>query len=191
MSVHTKTNVRKLPYTVILAVLASIVVLVWHHSPLAGGIVLPEHVETSASTTIPDISFETDAGKTVRLSDQKDKVTILHFWASWCPPCITELPTLDAFAGVFKDKEVQFVVVSLDNEANRAKAKAFYKAHNITHLPLLFGNQMEVMRAIKLKGLPTSIFIVNKQEVSRANADLDWGDAAMAAYINALSARGK
>lgn len=175
--------VRKLLYIAISVMLASIVILISKPLPAAAAAGLPRHVKAVEHLELPDLTFETLEGEQVSLKDDQ-KVTILHFWASWCTPCIAELPALDAFAR--QDKEnIQFMVVSLDSPAGHEKAQSFYQKYHITHLPLLFGKQKELIEAVSLIGLPTTLFIIDDEIVGRADADLPW-DKSVADYVESL-----
>lgn len=60
--------------------------------------------------------FEDGAGQRLRLSDQKGKVIFINFWATWCPPCIAELPSVDALRKKLKDSNVVFLMVDVDGK---------------------------------------------------------------------------
>lgn len=62
----------------------------------------------------PNFSSKTDKGRTVSVSDFGGKVQVLNFWATWCPPCIGEIPSLDRFAATMKDSGVVVLAVSVD-----------------------------------------------------------------------------
>lgn len=59
-------------------------------------------------------------GTTFTVADIKGKVKVVNFWATWCAPCIAEMPTLNTLAGKYADKDVAFVAVSLDEEGPTA-----------------------------------------------------------------------
>jgi len=73
----------------------------------------------------PATSFLDKDGKPTRIADFRGKVTVVNIWATWCGPCILEMPTLDRLAGAYKDKPVAVVTVSLDGERQKDKAVAF------------------------------------------------------------------
>jgi len=67
-----------------------------------------------AGDMAPDFRVVTDSGKTLTRSDFGGKVLVLNFWASWCPPCIEETPSLNAFSKQLKDQGVVVLAVSID-----------------------------------------------------------------------------
>lgn len=71
----------------------------------------------------PAFSITTDQGTKVSQSSFGGKLLVLNFWATWCPPCIQEIPSLNAFQKTFADKGVVVVAVSIDK--NPAKYRAF------------------------------------------------------------------
>jgi thiol-disulfide isomerase/thioredoxin len=85
-------------------------------------------VEASAEP-LPNVSFRDGDGKTVDLTSLKGKVVFINFWATWCPPCIAEMPSIDALYGKFKDNEhVVFLMVDVDG--NYEKSDSFMKKHH-------------------------------------------------------------
>ncbi len=67
-----------------------------------------------AGDTAPDFSIATDSGRTVTRSDFGGKLLVLNFWATWCPPCIEEMPSLDQFQKQFAGDGVVVLGVSVD-----------------------------------------------------------------------------
>jgi cytochrome c biogenesis protein CcmG/thiol:disulfide interchange protein DsbE len=69
-----------------------------------------------AGDSAPGFQITADNGKTVSLTDFGGKVLVLNFWASWCPPCVEETPSLSRFAAQYKDKGVVVLAVSVDRD---------------------------------------------------------------------------
>ena len=72
-----------------------------------------EAAEISEGVVAPDFAFtELTTGKVMNLSDLRDKPVYLNFWATWCPPCVRELPHIQAKYEQYKDK-IHFLAISL------------------------------------------------------------------------------
>ncbi len=69
--------------------------------------------------TAPKFTIKADQGPTVSRTDFKGKLLVLNFWATWCPPCISEWPSLNEFARRYKDKGVVVLAVSVDKNEKR------------------------------------------------------------------------
>ncbi|HEV2617248.1 MAG TPA: TlpA disulfide reductase family protein, partial [Candidatus Acidoferrales bacterium] len=68
-----------------------------------------------AGSTAKPFSFE-EGGKPMRLSDLRGKVVVLNFWATWCPPCVEEMPSLVQMQKKFQGKDVTVLAVSVDDD---------------------------------------------------------------------------
>jgi len=80
--------------------------------------------EVGASTQNEEILFKNMKGEVIELADQKGKVVFINFWATWCPPCIAEMPAINTLYSSFKDNEqVMFLMVDVDNSP--AKSQKF------------------------------------------------------------------
>jgi peroxiredoxin len=97
----------------LIVVLAAVLVLV-----VAG--TLEQHV-TVPGDTAPEFRVLTTRGRTITPKDFPGKVLVLNFWASWCPPCIEEAPSLNAFADEMGPKGVVVLGVSIDRNENSYK----------------------------------------------------------------------
>ena len=78
----------------------------------------------SANSNNEEILFKNPDGEVIELSDQKGKVVFINFWATWCPPCIAEMPSINKLYSEFRDNDkLMFMMVDVDN--NRAKSQKF------------------------------------------------------------------
>ncbi|MET3500257.1 thiol-disulfide isomerase/thioredoxin [Mucilaginibacter rubeus] len=118
--------------------------------PDPGGYVKhPENV-----TNVPDIQFKDATGNTISLSTLKSKVVFINYWATWCPPCIAEMPKVNELYKKFRnDPKVAFLLVDVDNDL--PKAKNFMLKNNYD-LPLYI--QMSNVPGTLLDGtIPTTL----------------------------------
>jgi len=112
-----------------------------------------------------------EQGEVVTLASLEGKPVILHFWASWCPPCRTEMPAMSKWVQAHPD--VKVVMISLDYDQDGAVA--FYKQKNIQQ-PLNMGNQRDTM-ALGVRGLPTTMVIDAMGNIKKRHmGDLNWAD---------------
>ncbi|MGK5088097.1 TlpA disulfide reductase family protein [Bdellovibrionota bacterium FG-2] len=81
-----------------------------------GGYSLKEQVAVSRVSLAPAFELKDFKGKAFHLKDFKGTATVVHFWASWCPPCQVELPKWLALVSAFKGKPVKFVAITVDEE---------------------------------------------------------------------------
>jgi thiol-disulfide isomerase/thioredoxin len=142
-----------------------------------------------AHTPPPDTPFVDAAGKPVRLSDFKGQVLVVNLWATWCGPCVKEMPTLAALQKAYAGKPVKVVAVSIDSAEATDKAKAFIA----THAPLDFYQNPDLRLPFAFKPaaqeFPTTV-IFGKDGLQRARmtGDADWSSPEAHAVIDKLLA---
>ncbi|MFA6061139.1 MAG: TlpA disulfide reductase family protein [Gallionella sp.] len=106
------------------------------------------------SALAEDFVLQDMQGKTQRLSDYRGKWVLVNFWATWCPPCLNELPELDALHKAHKDKDL--VVIGIAMEYASAKVVSnFLKKHNLSY-PIVLGNSKIQRQIGDIEVLPTS-----------------------------------
>ena len=131
----------------------------------------------------PAASFNDPEGKAISLSAFAGKPTLVNLWASWCAPCIKELPTLDRLAQSEKGK-LNVVAISQDMDAPHASVVAFLRTHRIVTLDSYQDPKMAISGALGAEVLPTSIlYDANGREVWRYVGDQDWTSAAAARLV--------
>lgn len=81
-----------------------------------------EKSNTTVNTKTTDAIFYDANGKKVTLSSLKGKVVFVNFWATWCPPCIKEMPSIQSLKNKMKNKDVVFLLVDIDGKYDKAKA---------------------------------------------------------------------
>lgn len=107
--------------------LASIVLLAGALIWVVSGTLQPRIVEVG--DTAPNFSVTTDQGKTITPENFGGKLLVLNFWATWCPPCIEETPSLNAFAQTFASQGV--VVLGVSSDRNEKLYHQFIKTYGI------------------------------------------------------------
>ena len=90
----------------------------------------------------PDFRLQTLDGRSVSLAELKGKVVMVHFWATWCPPCVEEIPSLDRLSRSLAGQDVAVLAVSVD-EGGAAAVSAFLERQGLT-LPVLLNPDRSV-----------------------------------------------
>ena len=134
----------------------------------------------------PGFSLQDLNGKQVNLADYKGKVILLNFWATWCPPCRKEIPSLKGLFQLRKDKDFEIFAVSVD-KASISKVASFV-ADNQMIFPVLVDPQGEVGNGkYWVRAIPTS-YLVDKKGVIRwkVTGPKEWDGAEVLNRIDQL-----
>ena len=78
---------------------------------------------------VPQFDLAADDGSRVRLSDYQGKILVVNFWATWCPPCVAEMPSLDRFQQMFAARGVEVLAISVDDD--ESAYRSFLAQHNV------------------------------------------------------------
>ncbi|MFZ1321343.1 MAG: TlpA disulfide reductase family protein [Ignavibacteria bacterium] len=124
-----------------------------------------EGVEKSSGKKVSPNVIWTENGKKTSLNDLKGKVVLLNFWATWCGPCIKEMPDLSSISDEMNDKDFRMIGMNVFQQDKSAKVSDFLKSKPVSYT-VLDGNQ-EVVDAFgeasgnNLEAVPTT-FIIDK-----------------------------
>ncbi|HEX6377125.1 MAG TPA: TlpA disulfide reductase family protein [Allosphingosinicella sp.] len=121
----------------------------------------------------PSTRFEDPDGQPASLADFRGTPVLLNLWATWCGPCIAEMPTLDALAAR-EGERLQVLTVSQDLDG-RDKVEAFFAKRGYRRLETWLDPQMALMAELKVDTLPTTIlYDARGREVWRMAGMEDW-----------------
>jgi thiol-disulfide isomerase/thioredoxin len=135
---------------------------------------------------MPAIAFHDAAGAAHSLGEFVGRGVVLNVWATWCAPCVAEMPSLAALAGKLAASGVVVLPLSIDH-GGAAAVQAFYAAHRIAGLGVWTDPDGQAERALGVDGVPTT-FVVDRQgrQVALLQGGTDWGSDAAAAAVRAL-----
>jgi peroxiredoxin len=124
-------------------------------------------------STAPDFTLKDLSGKDVRLSDLRGKIVVLNFWATWCPPCREEIPSMMHLNQAMAGKKFQMLAVSQDEGGKEAIESYFSKSSN--NLPALIDSDQKTGKRYGLTGVPET-FIIDKNGVilKKVVGGMDW-----------------
>ena len=130
----------------------------------------------------PDFELKDLAGTTVKLSDLRGKVVVLNFWATWCPPCREEIPSMMRLNKAMEGKDFRMLAVSIDEGGKEAVAGFFGKSG--FNLPALLDTDQSVGKRYGLTGVPET-FVIDKKGVilKKIVGAMDWFDPAVIGYL--------
>lgn len=126
---------------------------------------LPVTVDGAAAQgkPAPDFVLPDVNGKSVRLSDLRGQVVLINLWATWCPPCLAEMPDLAALYNTYKDQG--FVILGVDDQEYKQTVINFLSRNPLPY-PILLDPDSRVARAYGTSFLPAS-FLIDRRGVLR------------------------
>ena len=114
--------------------------------------------EATPSVTMPSFNMLTAENKSINLSSFKGKKVFVNLWATWCPPCRAEIPSIEKLAAKTDQSKVAFVMLDLDNQFEKAIS---YAAKNKMKVPIYYPAE-NLPPLFNVDGIPTT-FIFNEQ----------------------------
>ena len=132
-----------------------------------------------------DFTLKTAEGGSFRLSEQRGKVVLVNFWATWCPPCKEEMPAMQRLHERYRKDGFVLLAISLD--ADPRVVRPYVAEHRFT-FPVGLDSRMEVANAYGVRALPAS-FVVDRDGTMAAMAigPRQWDGAASQALVAALA----
>jgi thiol-disulfide isomerase/thioredoxin len=154
----------------------------------AGGEQLDGKIDRSfAGETIPAVELSDPAGARLATAELKGKPALVNLWATWCVPCVAELPLLDELAGELGDG-VRVLTVSQDMGGAEV-VPPFFAQRKFANLPQWLDPEMALPPALKAPGLPlTVLYDAEGKEVWRVMGGYDWSSAEARELIAEASA---
>ena len=134
----------------------------------------------------PDFAIKGDDGREIKLSQYRGKLVFLNFWATWCAPCVEEMPEMEVLKNTFKDRKFQMLAVSVDT--NWEVVKEFYKDHNLT-IPAFLDPGRQVSSVYKVFKFPETFLIDGNGYVIRHTWVEHWANPRVMANVESLIQR--
>ena len=113
----------------------------------------------------PNFSLRDINGDLYELSEHRGKVILINFWATWCGPCLVELPHLDAIDKNYEDKGVDVVVISVDAARMMSKAKSYIKARKYGFTALFDTDTNVISQYNPTKTLPYTLILDREMRI--------------------------
>jgi peroxiredoxin len=166
----TSGSIKKIVFLAVLVVLIAVFI--------GGYLVMDRTTGNKIITTgdrAPEFRLQKMDNGYLNLSDLRGKVVMVHFWATWCPPCVEEIPTLDRLYHSVIGKDFEMLAVSVDEGGAGAVAPFIQK--NRLNVPVLFDPGREVAGQYGTYKFPET-YIIDRQGIVRYKAigPRDWTD---------------
>ena len=118
----------------------------------------------------PGFAFNSVNGSQVSLEDLKGKFVYIDIWATWCRPCIMQIPTMKEVEQIYKDKDIEFVSISIDSERDKPKWKKMIGEKQMGGIQLFAGRDQAFTTNYKVSTIPRFVLIGKQGELLDANA---------------------
>ena len=152
----------------------------------AGGASQPGHFQQVADTPAIAGLVVSDPQGDVDLGRYKGKALLVNIWATWCPPCVAEMPSLDRLQAKLGGDHFAVVPVAVD-EPNMGAVQDFISKHQLQNLPVLLDMNHAIDKRIRLQSLPASLLVSpDGQIVARFTGDNKWDCGKPLAAIEAF-----
>ena len=145
--------------------------LVWHPAPIK----------------VPPVAFKDKDNQDISLTDFSGTPILLNLWATWCAPCIAEMPALDRLQANLQEASLVIITLSLDR-GGLAEIGPFWEETKLTSLKIYFDATMNTGQTLGARGLPTTLLINSEGlEVARAEGPAEWDSPEVIRYFRHIT----
>jgi peroxiredoxin len=136
----------------------------------------------------PDFVLKDLSGREVRLGDLRGKVVLVNFWATWCPPCRGEIPSMMKLNSAMAGKQFQMLAISID-EGGKDAVEGFFRESG-AKLPALLDSDQKISKLYGATGVPET-FVVDKKGVilKKVVGAMDWSDPQVVQFLDGVITR--
>jgi thiol-disulfide isomerase/thioredoxin len=128
-----------------------------------------------------------DGSKRITLDRYKGQFVVVNFWATWCSPCVLEMPSLDRLADKLAENNVLVVAVSQD-EGGPTQVKPFLDRLKLEKLHILFDIEKQSFRDFAIRGLPTTVLLSPEGRIlARLEGSAQWDQGRLLEQIRTIS----
>lgn len=149
---------------------------------------IPGYQRLASHPTAPQVPFVDALGTPLTLSDFRGRVVVLNFWATWCPPCRREMPSLIRLQNALSGPDLEVVAVSTDR-AGASVVAPYLKRAGLTDLEIFLDPRSKLLRAFESSTLPTTIIIdKDGRALGGVMGALEWDSPEVIKALRVLSA---
>lgn len=189
------TSLKVLVRTLALAVLVSATILTdppaataTSGPPIEGSMI--KFVASDPPIPVPDTPFIGAQGETIKLADYAGRLVLVNFWATWCAPCIRELPSIEALGKSIDDERFTIQLISIDRGGVKVHGP-FLEKIGVTSVTSASDPKAALLRALKGPGIPITVLISPEgMVVGRLIGDAEWNSPEAQSLIRFYLDRG-
>ncbi len=134
----------------------------------------------------PAVTFTDAEGREHGFQDFPGEGLVVNLWATWCPPCVAEMPALDRLQAMLRGERVRVLALSSDR-GGRAVVEAFYQRLGLRELGLWLDPRGAAARGLGARGLPTTVILDRAGfERARLEGEAEWDSPALVAAVRRL-----
>ncbi len=123
---------------------------------------------------LPEVRFVDGDGRTLTLAGFRGRVVLLNLWATWCPPCIREMPTLERLQAKLGGPDFEVLALSID-VGGIPVVKDFYRTLGLKALGIYVDKTARARLALKVAGIPTTLLVDRQgREIGRVAGPAEW-----------------
>lgn len=131
----------------------------------------------------PEATWKDGNGKTVALKDFGGKVVLVNFWATWCAPCVRELPSIDRLAASLDGEEFKVVAINIDR-GGKPVARKMLRRLKLKGLDLYLDRENTAVRGFGVRQMPTTyVFDRKGREVGKLEGAAEWDEPEAVALV--------
>lgn len=154
-------------------------------SPAQAESLADRFVESGARKTLPAFMFQDGKGQETDLSAFRGRYVLLNLWATWCGPCVQEMPALDALQAHFNKRKLSIVALTQDRDG-LAAARGFYGRYGLKNLDVYADGAGRTTAILRVRGLPTTLLIdPHGVEIGRVYGIAEWNTPETIAFLEA------
>ncbi|MBA7683218.1 Thiol-disulfide oxidoreductase ResA [subsurface metagenome] len=136
--------------------LTAILVMILTSGLLITGCSAGSEPTATVGKAAPDFTLQNLEGQSISLNDLKGKPVLINFWATWCGPCVFEMPYLQEIHDEWSGKGL--MVLAINRGESSSKVEQFLQSNNLS-LPVLLDTKLDVFRRYNIRSIPTTFFI--------------------------------
>jgi thiol-disulfide isomerase/thioredoxin len=136
---------------------------------------------------LPIIEFTDIEGKKITNTTLIGKVSVINLWATWCSPCIKELPSINNLAKILGSENIKIYAVSQDRAGSKV-VPPYFERLKLNYLTIYLDNKGSLMSDFNTPVLPTTVIVNSKgMEVGRLVGTINWDSQEVVSFLRALA----